>query len=63
MKYELKYDQPTEVTEKQYNEARKRFGGIIAHRKDEETGKYYIKLWLTKYRALVQECLIQNEEK
>ena len=43
----IKYDEPFEVTEQQYNLLVYMFPGIIAHRKSE--GKFFIKVWLTKY--------------
>lgn len=47
---EIKYNTPIEVSEKEYPVLMASFREIIAGRKDEATGKYYIKLWLMKYK-------------
>lgn len=52
---ELHYDTPVEVTEKQYNLLMNKFSGIIAGRK--EDGKYYIKLWMKKYKLVIEEFI------
>lgn len=59
MRFDLQYDIPVEVTEKQYKAAKSEFGGIIAHRK--ENGKYYIKLWLMAFKSRVEQCLENNK--
>lgn len=41
---EIKYDTPVEVTEKQCEFVRKKYGMQLAWRKDDE-GRYWIKLW------------------
>lgn len=46
---DIKYDTPIEVTERQCNRIRKRFGMLIAWRKDQE-GKFWIKLWHMGYK-------------
>lgn len=52
---EIKYDTPIEVTEKQCKRIRKKFGMLIAWRKDEE-GVYWVKLWHMEFRdELVKE--------
>jgi hypothetical protein len=56
-KTDLKLDEPIEVTEAQYNLARAKLGGLVFHRKDEETGKFYIKLAMSKYKDDVIEIL------
>lgn len=52
---EIKYDVPIEVTEKQYNILVRDCCGIIAHRKSD--GKFYIKVWVMKYKKLVQQII------
>lgn len=60
---EIKYDTPIEVTEAQYKHLSNNFQGILAHRKDETTGKYYIKVWVMKYAPLVRDYLsVTNPE-
>jgi len=54
----IQYDTPVEVTEKQYRELTNKFSGIIAGRK--EDGKFYIKLWMMKYKFLIEEILNRN---
>jgi len=56
---DLQYDIPVEVTEKQYRAVKSEFGGIIAHRK--ENGKYYIKLWLMRFKSLLEQSLENNK--
>jgi len=51
----LKYNVKTEVSENQYNILKTQAAGIIAHKK--ENGKFYIKLWLPKYRDFVNNIL------
>ncbi len=51
----IEYNIPVEVTEKQYKELTNKFSGIIASRK--EDGKFYIKLWMMKYKFLIEEIL------
>ncbi len=53
----IKYNEPYEITEKQYNEMRVKFAGIIAHKHDKENGKYYFYLWVTRHRKEVQKYL------
>jgi predicted RNase H-like HicB family nuclease len=53
----LKYNEPIEVTEKQYWACIKSFPGVIAHRHDLETKKFYIKVWAMKYAPLIQSLL------
>jgi hypothetical protein len=55
------YDTPVEINEKQYHAIRNEFGGVAPHRKDEETGKYYFKLWYMSYRPRIEQCLINNQ--
>jgi hypothetical protein len=52
---ELKYDTPVEVSEKKYRELMNRCGGLIAGR--QENGKFYIKLWMVKYKNDVEFVL------
>lgn len=51
----LEYNVETEVTFAQYERLRTEFAGIIAHR--QENGKYYILLWLSRYRKAVSRAL------
>lgn len=46
---EIKYNIPIEVSEKEYGVLMNAFREIIAGRKD-ENGKYFIKLWLMRYK-------------
>ena len=55
METEIKYDTPIEVTQRQYNAIMSNCEGIVAGR--EEAGKYYIKVFLTKYSNLVKKHL------
>lgn len=57
MTIEIKYDTPIEVTQKQYNAIMQNCEGIVSGR--EESGKYYIKVWLTKYSNIVRKHLSQ----
>lgn len=54
----LEYDTPQEVTEKQYNAVMSKLSGICAGQIQD--GKYYIKLWLTKYRKYVLQIITEN---
>ncbi len=54
----LEYDIPEEVTEKQFRALIPRCGGIICGRK--EGDKYFIKLWLTKYREHIKKIINAN---
>lgn len=49
------YDQPIEVTEKQYRPIIREFSGLIAHRT--ENGKFWIKLWIMRYREQLEKRL------
>jgi hypothetical protein len=49
MDIKLQYDTPVQVTKEQYNFMQVKFAGIIAHRFDQKTGVYYIKIWRMKY--------------
>lgn len=51
----IEYNTSVEVTEKQYRELMNKFSGIIAGRS--EDGKFYIKLWMMKYRFVIEEIL------
>ncbi len=53
----IEYDVPFEVTEKQYNALmyKGQFDGIICHKKQD--GKYFIKVWLTKYAPFINQIL------
>lgn len=54
----LEYDIPEELTEKQYNKVMFICNGIVCGKI--EDGKYYIKLWLTKYRNYVKSIIENN---
>ena len=51
----LEYNKPIEVTENQYRVIMTQLAGICAGK--EEDGKFYIKLWMTKYKKNVQQVL------
>lgn len=53
----LEYDTPVEVTQKQFNATMSKCSGIVCGQ--EEGGKYFIKLWVTKYRSYVKQILEQ----
>lgn len=53
---EFKNDIPVEVTENQYYAAMSKCRGIVAGRID-ESGKYFIKVWLSRYTEYVQQVL------
>ena len=54
----IKYNEPFEVTEKQYKALMKEADGIVAGQiKD---GKHYIKIWLMKYKDFVIEVINTN---
>lgn len=55
----LEYDTPVEVTEKQYRAIMPKWNWVVCGR--EENGKYFIKLWVTKYRGHVQQILELNK--
>lgn len=56
----IKYNQPFQVTEKQYNALISNGGSSIGcHRKDEE-GKYWFKLWLMEEKQFVIKLLERN---
>ena len=52
----LEYNTPVEVTEQQHRRVTNRFRMIVAHRQD-EAGKYWIKLWAMEYKAQVEKEL------
>ena len=53
----IQYNTPIEVTESQYNEARRLLSGIVAHRK--EDGKFWLKLMvrMKRYRNELEKIL------
>ena len=51
MNFELKYDVFTEVSTKQYGRIMNELKGVCAGRVDD--GKYFIKIWLLKWRTNV----------
>jgi hypothetical protein len=54
---DLRIDNPVEVTEKQYSFLMSKFGGLVAGRKDEKTGAYYIKCWTIKHAPAILKIL------
>ncbi len=54
---DIKYDDPIPVSEEKWKYIREQFSGIIAWRKDEATGQYYIKLWFMKYKKELLQVL------
>jgi len=56
-KIKLKYNVQIEVTRNQYRKLTKHFPGAIAHRRDLETGKYYIKLWNMRQKERIEKIL------
>lgn len=53
---EIRYNVPIEVTQRQYNICMNNLSGIVAGRVDDD--KYYIKIFLMKYKKEVQRVLI-----
>lgn len=51
----IAYDTPIEVTENQYNTCMIKLSGIVAGRKCD--GKFYVKLWMSKYSSLLEKLL------
>lgn len=51
----IQYDTPFEVTEYQYRLLMSKCGGIVAGRI--EDGRYYIKVWLMRYKKEVERIL------
>ncbi len=53
----MKYDEQIEVTKEQYSLLLKdvHLSGVIAHR--EEDGKYYFKVWYSKYIPYIKRLL------
>ena len=54
---EIKYDIPIEVTKKQYQRIIKKFSQIIAHRIDDDDGRYWIKLWAMEFKDELEKEL------
>ncbi len=55
----MEYNKPIEVTKKQYHSLMNNFGMVVAGRK--EAGKFYIKIWLTKYSPQIKQYLYGNK--
>lgn len=53
---EIKYNQPFEVTEKQYHRLMSQCAGVVAGRKD-ASGKYYIKVWIMSWLPEVKKVI------
>ena len=53
---ELEYNTPVEVSQEQYRRVTGMFRMIVAHRQDQE-GKYWIKLWAMEHRERVEKEL------
>ena len=54
-KSRINYDEPIEVTEAQYHRVASQLKGFVAFR--EEGGKFFVKLWATKFRVALQRLL------
>lgn len=55
----VKYNKQIEVNRQQYAAITTRLSGIVAHRFDAETKKFYIKVWFMKYASQIQSLLNQ----
>lgn len=53
----LRYDKPFEVTRVQYAALMERFGGVVAGRYCKVEKKFYIKLWMMRYKLQVSAIL------
>lgn len=51
----LKYNEPIEVTEKQYFFLTSMYSGLIVRRQEE--GKYFIKLWVMQFKTEIEHLL------
>lgn len=51
------YNVPFEVSRNQYAALINRLGGVVAHRYDPETGKFFVKVWVMKYVSNVKQIL------
>ena len=51
----IKYDTPIEVTKSQYNRLMTECDGVVAGQ--EKDGKFFIKVWLMKYKQMVLDIL------
>lgn len=51
----LEYDVPVEVSEKAYRTMMNKCSGLIAGRED--AGRFYIKIWMMKYRSYTESLL------
>lgn len=54
----IQYDTPIEVTARQYDIIMHDFAGFVLGRQDEETGKYYIKVWGMRYADDIEEIIM-----
>jgi len=52
---DIKYDQPIEVSEARYRAIMNLLGDKVAGRED--SGKFYIKVWMMKYAYIVQRMI------
>lgn len=53
----IKYDEPFEVNKTQYDKIMYHLAGVVAGR--EEDGKYFIKLWVTKYKNIIEQIILK----
>jgi hypothetical protein len=58
--FEMKYNVPFEVTKNQYTALMNNLAGIVVGRFDDLSGKYFIKVWHTKYNNLIVNILKQT---
>ncbi len=65
----IKYNESTEVNEKQFKAVLQRFTGLVAHRTQKVTNeetkqtetKFFIKLWHPNFAPFVQSTLDEHE--
>lgn len=56
---DIKYNEPIRVSRKLYNILIVKYAQQIAHRKD-KNGRYWVKLWVMKYREELFKDLTAN---
>ncbi|KKL03787.1 hypothetical protein LCGC14_2622620 [marine sediment metagenome] len=54
----IEYNKPVEVTRAQYQRL-SRWGMIVAHRVDDQ-GRYWVKLWVMRYKEELKKELNKN---
>ena len=60
-KMDIKYDQPFEVTEKQYKALTNAGASNIGCLRKDDDGKYWYKMWLMSEKKFIQKILRDNE--